>query len=54
MTEYTARERATLAAQPGICRAIDPTRTFICDLDTGHDGEHHGFEMPTITLDEDY
>ena len=50
--DYTDRERSTLGATPGICRVIDPTGTFICDLDTGHEGEHHGFEMPTITLDE--
>ena len=53
MTEidYTDRERATLGAAPGICRAIDPTKTFICSLDAGHDGDHNGFEMPTVTIE---
>ncbi len=50
--EYTAREREALGAGTGICRALNPERTFMCDLDTGHDGDHHGFELPTITLDE--
>lgn len=55
MTEidYTDRERATLGAAPGICRAIDPTKTFICSLDAGHDGDHDGFEMPTVTIEEE-
>jgi hypothetical protein len=50
--DYTPRERAALGGEPGICRALDPERTYMCDLDEGHDGDHHGFELPTITLDE--
>lgn len=49
---YSQRERDALGAVPGICRAIDSTRTFMCLLDTGHDGDHQGFELPTVTLDE--
>lgn len=52
-TDFTARELDALAAKPGICRALNTARTFMCDLDAGHDGDHSGFELPTVTLDED-
>lgn len=48
------RQRAALGAALGICRAFNPTRTFMCDLDAGHDGDHQGFELPTATLDEEF
>jgi len=51
--EALQRQRAALGGTPGICRALSPERTFMCDLDIGHDGDHSGFELPTITLDED-
>mgnify|MGYP006172191295 CR=1 FL=1 len=51
---YTPREMAALAAVPGICRAIDRTGTFMCSLDTEHDGDHDGFELPTIMIDEEF
>lgn len=25
-----------------ICRALNPERTFMCELDAGHDGDHEG------------
>lgn len=50
--DYTPRQRAALGATPGICRSLNPDRTFMCDLDAGHDGDHSGFELPTVTLDE--
>lgn len=46
------RQRAALGATAGICRALNPDRTFMCDLDAGHDCDHSGFELPTIALDE--
>ena len=46
------RMRDALGGKPGICRALSPDRTFMCDLDAGHDGDHSGFELPTVTLDE--
>lgn len=51
---FTKRQSECLGGEPGFCRAIDPTNTFMCDQPEGHDGDHHGFEMPTITLDEPY
>lgn len=50
--EYTPRQRAALGAGPGICRALNPERTFMCTLDEGHGGDHSGFELPRVTLDE--
>ncbi len=35
------------------CAAINPDRTHICDQPTGHEGDHIGPEMPTVTIDED-
>lgn len=52
--EAEQRRRAALGATPGICRALNPKRTHMCDLDADHDGDHRGFELPTITLDEDF
>lgn len=54
MTE-DQRIKAALAGQPGYCRAKNyesPTEVFMCYLDDGHEGEHLGFELPTIELDE--
>lgn len=34
------------------CAATNPERTHICDQPLGHDGDHSGPEMPTVTLDE--
>jgi hypothetical protein len=51
-SDYTPRQLAALGAGEGICRALNPTRTFMCELDAGHDGDHEGFELPTIELDE--
>lgn len=48
--DYTPRERAALGGVAGICRAINSERTFMCDLDANHEGDHHGFELPTITV----
>ena len=53
MTDYTDRQRAALGAGSGICRAISLDRMFMCELDEGHDGDHLGFELPTVTLDEE-
>ena len=50
--DYTPRERAALGATPGICRALSPDRSYMCDLDVGHDGDHRGFLLPTVTVDE--
>ena len=50
--DYTQREIDALGGVPGICRALNDERTFMCSLDAGHDGDHHGFELPTIELDE--
>lgn len=50
--DYTDRQRAALGAGTGICRALNPSRTFMCDLDEGHDGDHSGFELPTIEIAE--
>lgn len=52
MDGYTEREIAALGATPGICRALSPDRTHMCDLDVGHVGDHSGFELPTVILDE--
>ena len=52
MTEYTPRQQQALQDTPGICRAVDETHTFMCELDADHRGPHEGFEMPTITIDE--
>lgn len=35
--DYTPRQRAALGATPGICRALNPQRTFMCELDADHD-----------------
>jgi len=51
-TDFTQRQRDALGDTPGICRALNPDRTFMCELDAGHDGQHDGFELPTVTLDE--
>lgn len=51
--DYTDRQHAALGATPGICRALNPDRTFMCELDAGHEGDHLGFELPTVTLDEE-
>lgn len=48
----TEQEQAVLSGAPGFCRAIDPTGTFICALPVKHDGDHEGFEMPTIEIDD--
>jgi hypothetical protein len=45
-------QHQALGATPGYCRALNPERTFMCDQPAGHEGEHVGFELPTITLDE--
>lgn len=50
--EYTPREKAALGAAPGICRVLNDERTHMCDLDAGHEGDHHGFELPTISIAE--
>ena len=50
--DYTDRQRAALGAGSGICRALSDDHAFMCELDSGHDGDHQGFELPTITLDE--
>ena len=36
------------------CAAINPDRTHICDQPRGHDGDHSGPEMPTVTIDEEF
>jgi hypothetical protein len=48
-----SREQVALRGDPGICRALSPDRGFMCDLDAGHEGDHSGFELPTVTLDEE-
>jgi hypothetical protein len=48
------RQHAALGSGPNICRALSPDRTFMCDLDSGHEGDHQGFELPTVTIDEDF
>lgn len=37
----------------GSCGAINPERTHLCTLPAGHEGDHVGEEMPTVTLDEE-
>ena len=34
------------------CAEINPERTHICDQPAGHDGDHQGSELPTVTLDD--
>lgn len=34
------------------CAVKNAERTHICDQPKGHDGDHSGPEMPTVTLDE--
>lgn len=51
--DYTPRQREALGAVTGICRALNSSRTFMCELESGHEGRHEGFELPTVTLDED-
>ncbi|GAB3853755.1 hypothetical protein GCM10028801_06930 [Nocardioides maradonensis] len=34
------------------CAAINPERTHLCDRPRGHDGDHSGAPMPTVTIDE--
>lgn len=53
-TDFTARELDALGGKPGICRALNRERTHMCDLDAGHDGDHLGFELPTVTIDEEF
>lgn len=36
------------------CAAINPERTHICEKPRGHDGDHMGPELPTVTLDEPF
>lgn len=36
----------------GRCGELNPDRTHYCDQPEGHDGEHRGPELPTVTLDE--
>lgn len=50
--EERQRMRDALGSTPGICRALNEEGTFMCWLDTHPDGDHEGFELPTITLDE--
>ena len=52
MSDHPNRQQEALGATPGICRSLNATRTFMCDLPAGHDGMHNGFELPTITIDE--
>jgi hypothetical protein len=52
-TNGVSREQVALRGDPGICRALSPDRGFMCDLDAGHEGDHSGFELPTVTLDEE-
>lgn len=51
--EAARRQREALGATPGYCRALNAERTFMCDLPAGHEGDHSGFELPTVTLDDD-
>jgi hypothetical protein len=34
------------------CAELNPERTHMCDLPRNHNGDHHGPELPTVTLDE--
>ena len=34
------------------CAAINTERTHICDRPRGHDGDHMGPELPTVTIDD--
>lgn len=46
----------TLRAWPPAewCAATNPERTHICDQPRGHEGDHSGPEMPTVTIDEEF
>lgn len=50
--DYTDRQRAALGAAPWVCRALNPEGTFMCELIEGHEGDHEGFELPTIEIAE--
>lgn len=34
------------------CAALNDERTHLCALPRGHEGDHQGDELPTVTLDE--
>lgn len=48
---YSERELAALGSRPGICREISPDGRSMCDLDIDHDGDHDGFELPTVEVE---
>ena len=52
--DYTARQRAALGAGEGICRALNPDRTFMCDLDEcGHEAGDHSWHGPCLVHEDD-
>jgi hypothetical protein len=58
-TEASARRHAQECPRQGwpgtnpACGALNPERTYMCDLPAGHEGDHKGEELPTVVLDED-
>lgn len=54
MSPTAARSSAGPRIWPPVdwCAVKNPERTHICNKPKGHDGDHSGPEMPTVTIDE--